>query len=197
MQDGSVFNISSEEIHDGYISFQVSGEKAHEKFRYESGGHRFQRVPPSESKGRYHTSTITVVVLKSNVFSDITIRESDLEWQYCRGSGKGGQNRNKRDTAVWLKHKPSGIQIRSEEGRTQGVNKSNALNKLKEKLINSQKNGILSKNNQERKNLSGTGERGDKIRTIRIRDNTVKNHLNGKKMKYTEYIKGDLSKILE
>jgi len=64
-------------------------------------------------------------------------------------------------------------------------------------LINSQKNGILSKNNQERKNLSGTGERGDKIRTIRIRDNTVKNHLNGKKMKYTEYIKGDLSKILE
>jgi peptide chain release factor 1 len=197
MQIGSVFDISSVDIRDGLISFRVSGEDAYNKFRQESGGHRWQRIPPTESKGRYHTSTITVVVLKGGTISDIIIRNEDLEWKFCRGRGKGGQHRNKRDTAVWLKHKPSGVHVRSEEERSQKMNKAKALSKLQEKLESSQRNLSNSKDTKERRELAGSGQRGDKIRTIRVRDNTVTNHLNGNKMKYSQYVKGDLNGIQE
>ena len=197
MRGRSVFDISCVDIRDGLTSFKVSGENAWNKFRHESGGIRWQRVPPTESKGRYHTSTITVVVLKDNDISDINIREEDLEWQYCRGSGKGGQNRNKRDTAVWLKHKPTGVQIRSETERTQWANKKIALQRLQELLKRSQANQILSKDAKIRKEQAGSGQKGDKIRTIRVRDNVVKNHLNGKKMRYSDYVRGYLGQLQE
>lgn len=100
-------------------------------------------------------------------------------------------------TAVWLKHKPSGIQIRSEEERTQHMNKTTALKKLKKQLQSRSNNANINANNKERKTQIGSGMRANKIRTIRVRDNTVKNHLNGKKMKYTDYVKGKLSRLIE
>lgn len=189
--------VSLKSSSDGFIQFEVSGNDAYEKFKNESGGLRWQRVPPTESKGRYHTSTITVAVLRCENSSDINIQEKDLDWQFCRGSGAGGQNRNKRDTAVWLKHKPSGIQIRSEGERSQNMNKVEALNKLKAKLESIKSDSRSSTINKDRKQQVGEGKRGDKIRTIRVRDNTVKSHLNERKIKYTEYVKGNFGRLIE
>jgi peptide chain release factor 1 len=197
MRIGSAFDISLKKLSDGFISFEVNGNKAYEKFRHEAGAIRWQRIPPTESKGRYHTSTITVVVLKNNTFPNITIQEKDLEWQYCRGRGKGGQNRNKRDTAVWLKHKSSGIQIRSEEERTQGMNKANALCRLKEKLELSQRNLSFSKDTKERREQAGEGNRSIYSRTIKERDNVVINHITGKKITFKKYKKGNLRQLIE
>ena len=197
MEPWSVFSVLLIDKREGIIVFSVTGDNAYEKFKHESGGLRWQRIPPTENKGRYHTSTITVAVFKSNEKRAISVKESDLEWKFCRGKGKGGQNRNKRDTAVWLKHQPSGIQIRSEEERTQHANKTIALKRLEDKLnsINDSKN--KSKYDVNRKAQHGTGERGDKIRTIRVRDNVVTNHLSGNKIKYTNYIKGKWDGLFE
>lgn len=192
----SVFDLSLISNNPGIIIFQVKGPNAYAKFIREAGGHRWQRVPPTEKRGRYQTSTITVAILESKQDSMVEIYPHEVRWEFCRGSGAGGQNRNKRDTAVRLTHIPTGIQIWCEEERSQHNNRKLAMERLKVKLTSS----LVSRNHQGRseirQNQVGSGERGDKIRTIRVRDNQVKNHLNGKKTTYDRYLKGDFSQLL-
>lgn len=186
----SFFECKLVESYFGFIKFKVSGNNAFDKFRNECGGHRWQRIPPTEHQGRYHTSTITVAVLEEAT-AETNINWSDVKFKTCRGTGNGGQNRNKRDTAVWLMHEPSGIQIRSERERSQYQNKLSARNKLSEILKNQTSTTVHEKTNTDRKTQVGSGQRGDKIRTIRVRDNIVTNHVSGKKISYTQYCKGN------
>lgn len=120
----------------------------------------------------------------------------DLDWKFCRGRGKGGQNRNKLDTAVWLTHRPTGIRVRCEEERTQGQNKRKALARLRQEIGRRAHERQGRRVNRERRQQIGSGMRGDKIRTIRVRDDTVTNHLNGRKVRYADYVKGDFDDLI-
>lgn len=196
MRTGSVFDLTVISNDPGIIIFQVKGPNAYSKFIKEAGGHRWQRVPPTEKHGRYQTSTITVAVLESKQNNMVEIYPHEVRWEYCRGSGPGGQNRNKRDTAVRLTHIATGIQIWCEDERSQHQNKYLAMERLKKKLSDIQSGKTHNDTTQIRKNQVGTGMRGDKIRTIRVRDNQVKNHINGKTITYSEYLKGDLGRLV-
>src|SRR4051812_41900501 len=106
---------------------RVAGAKAAECFGEEAGGHRWQRIPPNEKRGRVHTSTITVAVLPEPAAAEVTLSEKELSWSTCRGTGSGGQKRNKTESTVVLKHLPTGMQVRCETTRSQQKNRELAL----------------------------------------------------------------------
>lgn len=159
-------------------------------FKDESGGHRWQRIPPTERNGRVHTSTVTVAVLPEPTETEINIRESDLEWSACRGSGAGGQHRNVTDSAVLLRYKPSGLVVRCESERSQHRNKASALAVLRSRLFHTANQKRLNLIAENRKSQVGSGMRGDKRRTIRTQDGVVKDHVTGKKWRYADYLAG-------
>lgn len=192
MRSGGVFSTELlEDVH-GFICFRVSGKGAQKAFQNESGGHRWQRVSPTEKRGRVHTSTITVAVLEEVSIQEVYIDPNDIEWKATRGSGAGGQHRNMTDSAVQLTHLPTKIRVRCESERSQHQNKEIAMQILRAKLKQQQENSIVSAHNQERKEKVGSGQRGDKIRTIRLQDDVVINHLNDRKISAKLYVKGQL-----
>jgi len=174
----------------GYTCIKITGTDAARVFKYEAGGHRWQRIPPTEKRGRVQTSTITVAVLEEIPGIRVDIPDKDLEITTCRGSGKGGQHRNKTESAVQVKHIPTGLIVRSESERSQMQNKQEALGVLKQRLYHMRTATIDAGVNQIRKGQVGSGMRGDKVRTIRVRDGIVTNHLSGKKMSYKSYLQG-------
>lgn len=180
----------------GILVLKVSGKNSETLFAGESGGLRWQRVPPTERKGRVHTSTITVAVMSKVERKEVFVNPDDLEIKTMRGSGAGGQHRNKTDSAVQIKHLPSGIIVRSENERSQYLNKNEAIRILTEKLNEIQQSESSSKIAKDRKDKVGSGMRGDKIRTIRLQDDVVINHINDKKMSAGEYMKGKIEGIL-
>lgn len=145
-------------------------------FKYESGVHRVQRVPETESQGRIHTSTASVAVLPEVKENDVVIRDEDLEWQFFRSGGKGGQNVNKVSTGVRLIHKPSGIVVVSTAERYQQRNREIALSLLRSKLWDIEETERLSKEKSERKDAVGRGMRAEKIRTYNYPQNRVTDH---------------------
>lgn len=173
---------------------EIYGDKAKSFFIKESGGHRWQRIPPTEKSGRVHTSTITIAVMDEMSSQDVDIKESDLYWEFIRGTGKGGQHPNKTCTCVRVTHVPTGISAKV-DSRSQPNNKKQALEILVGRLNLKQHdiNNVSVSNN--RKSQVGSGQRGDKIRTIRVRDDVVTNNISGKKISFQSYEDGDFQNL--
>lgn len=188
---GGLFDVEVVEERPGLCVLRISGKKAVETFADESGGHRWQRVPPTEKRGRVHTSTITVAVLSEPTETQVVIRDSDLDVQTCRGSGAGGQHRNKRDTAVQMRHIPTGVVVRCESERSQHSNRETALAVLRARvweMREAQRTGAIA---EDRRRQVGSGMRGDKRRTIRTQDDQVNDHVSGKSWRYKDYVRGN------
>lgn len=157
-------------------SFEIHGKGVYENLRFETGVHRIQRIPETEKSGRVHTSTASIAILPIRKQTKIEINPSDLEIQFTRSGGKGGQNVNKVETAVQLTHKPSGIQIRSSSERSQGANKEKAMIILQAKLEAIKEEEESKKYSAERKSQIGTADRSEKIRTYNILQDRVTDH---------------------
>ncbi len=165
-------------------TFEVTGEGAYDAFKNEMGVHRVQRVPATEKQGRVHTSTISVAVLPVREISTVKINPSDLEIEFTRSGGAGGQNVNKVETAVRMTHKPTGLVVRSQSERTQLRNKEKALALLSAKIEDMERQKEEAKYSAERKSQIGTADRSEKIRTYnylqdRITDHRIKKSWHG------------------
>ena len=187
MWSGGDFESELLEVTPGFASFLVRGEGAEEFFN-ETGGHRWQRVPPTEHKGRVHTSTVTVAALAIRTAS-VYMDPNDVEIQTTRGSGPGGQHRNTTDSCVLAIHRPTGLSVRI-DGRSQIQNRKVALQILATKLEDRHSEQLQERTNRDRKDQVGSGQRGDKIRTYRVRDNIVIDHRTGQKCQLSRWLDG-------
>lgn len=158
------------------VVFQVRGKGAYSKLKYESGVHRVQRVPATESSGRIHTSTATVAVMAEVEEVDVEVPDSDIVIEVFRSSGAGGQNVQKNSTAIRLYHKPSGMIVTCQDERSQLQNKLRALSILRARLYEIEVEKRRSAEDADRRSQVGTGERSEKIRTYNYPQSRVTDH---------------------
>ena len=180
--------------------FVISGDGAYSRLKYESGVHRVQRVPETESGGRVHTSTATVAVLPEMETVDVDLREEDIEMQVYRASGAGGQHVNKTSSAVRLIHKPTGIVVSCQEERSQVQNRAKCMQMLASKLYEIEQQRVEGAITSERRAQVGTGMRNERIRTYNFPQNRVTDHrLTGetKNFNIDAVINGDLDPIVD
>ena len=178
--------------------FVISGAGAYSRLKYESGVHRVQRVPETESGGRVHTSTATVAVLPEMEEVDVTIRPEDIEMQVFRSSGAGGQHINKTSSAVRLIHKPSGIVVSCQEERSQVHNREKCMRMLASKLYEIEQEKLDSAVTGMRRSQVGTGMRNERIRTYNFPQGRVTDHRIGLTLyKIDAVMDGDLDEIID
>jgi peptide chain release factor 1 len=173
------------------MTFRVVGAAAARLFADEAGGHRWQRVPPTDKRGRVHTSTVTVAVLPEPSPVEVRLTDRDLSWSTCRGTGAGGQKRNKTESTVIVKHLPTGVQVRCETSRSQLVNREAALALLRARLWEAEQARRTAARADDRRRQMGSGMRGDKRRTIRCQDGSVVDHLTGRRWALKPYLRGE------
>ncbi len=191
---------SSESEAGGYslISFNVKGQDAYRHFKFESGAHRVQRVPKTEAQGRVHTSTATVIVFPDVEEEDIEIPDSDLEIETHRSSGAGGQHINKTDSAVRIVHKPSGITVNCQDGRSQMSNRETALKIIRARVYEYYKAKKEEEEGAIRRSKIGTGDRSEKIRTYNYPQNRVSDHRIGLTLNQLDRImEGKLGDVID
>lgn len=158
------------------VSFLLKGANVYGKMKFESGSHRVQRVPKTESQGRIHTSTATVLVSAEIEPEDFEIDMNDLEVETMRASGAGGQHVNKTDSAVRITHKPTGIAVKCQDGRSQHENRATAMMSIRSRVYEEQQRKQEEEAGAQRRSKIGTGDRSEKIRTYNYPQNRVTDH---------------------
>ncbi len=180
------------------ISFSVDGEGAYSRFKYESGVHRVQRVPETESQGRVHTSTVTVAVLPEAEEVDFEINTTDLKIDVFRASGAGGQHINKTESAVRITYKPTGLVVECQDERSQHKNKDRAMKILRSRLLEEKERERNDKIATERRSQVGTGDRSERIRTYNYPEGRISDHRIGLTIYRLEYIlNGNIDEVID
>jgi peptide chain release factor 1 len=180
------------------VVFSVTGDEVYQDLRYESGGHRVQRVPKTEQQGRIHTSAATVAVLPEPDEVQIEIREQDLKWERMRAGGAGGQHVNKTESAVRIWHLPTGLEVKCQDERSQHKNYERALRILRSRLYEMQQQKIHRERAEQRRTLIGSGDRSERIRTYNFPQNRVTDHrINLNLYKLDTIIAGDLGELIQ
>jgi peptide chain release factor 1 len=180
------------------VSFGIKGEGAFRHLQFESGGHRVQRVPETETQGRIHTSAATVAVMPEPEDVDIVIRPEDIETDVMRAGGPGGQHQNKTESAVRLTHIPSGIVVVCRDERSQHKNRAKAMRLLRSRLYEQKQEQARSERAEQRRTLIGSGDRSQRIRTYNFPQNRVTDHRIGLTLyNLDRVILGDLDPLTE
>ena len=187
--------------HGGFkeVISRISGTDVYSKLKFESGAHRVQRVPETESQGRIHTSACTVAVMPEvGEDADIDINKNDLRIDTYRASGAGGQHVNKTDSAIRVTHIPTGLVVECQDERSQHKNRARALSILATRLRDAQKQAAMAEQAAQRKSLVGSGDRSERIRTYNYPQGRVTDHrINLTLYKLEEVVQGDLSPVIE
>lgn len=195
----SVLDSSSATLY-GYKTFiaQISGEESFDALKQESGVHRVQRIPATEKSGRIHTSTASVAIMPVAEAKEVQINPQDLDVSFFRSSGPGGQNVNKVSTAVRLLHRPSGLVVTSQAGRSQHANREQAMIILQSKLAEAEKENQTRELGGLRREQIGGADRAEKIRTYNFPQDRITDHRIGKKFHNIEKVlAGDLDPIVK
>ncbi len=180
------------------IQFYVRGVDVYGKLKYESGVHRVQRIPTTETQGRVHTSTITVSVMPEVEEVDVEINPADLRVDTYRSGGKGGQHANKTDSAVRITHVPTGIVAQSQDGRSQHHNKDIAMQLIRSRIFEIKMQEEIEKSADAKKNLVGSGDRSEKIRTYNYPQNRITDHrINLTLKKLDRVMEGGLDEVVD
>ena len=179
------------------VTVAVAGDGAWRRLRFESGGHRVQRVPTTETQGRIHTSAATVAVLAEAEDVDLTIRGEDLRIDTMRAGGAGGQHVNKVESAVRITHLPTGVVVVCQDGKSQQKNTATAMRWLRTRLFEAERERLHQERAAERKNLVGSGDRSARVRTYNWPQNRVTDHRLGENFSLEQVVSGKMDGLLD
>jgi peptide chain release factor 1 len=179
------------EDREGFVTIWLTGPNVKKIYKNEVGSHRWQRTPPTEKRGRVHTSSITVAILEENIYKSVEIQPSEYRLETTRGTGNGGQHKNTTDSCVVVTHIATGVKV-VRDGRNQHKNKEDALKEMSRRVNEFYRTGHLEEHAEERREQIGKGDRGDKRRTYRVKDAIVIDHITNKTASLKDILRGKI-----